>query len=241
MLQEKWDKFVKRPYYLWCFEYVVFLMIFTSSIALRPAIWEIQGPVPTPSLTVGILEIFVLVHFFASTVFEIMDIIYLREYTLSNFGMFTIVAWLSDVSFWIAFILRLARQPVGEEFCLAVAAVFAWFYFLHLMRGIHKSMGAFVVMITEIVVFDLYLFLILYIIILLSFSSGIPFSLSLLTRSSISLLFLSLSVQDSIFCTRGRATWSLHRLPTRFTPCLPPPSEGTTPMPTKMPIWKSLR
>jgi len=54
---------------------------------------------------------------------------------------------------------------------LAVVATCSWVYSLHLIRT-HEGYGAFVVMITEVISYDLLLFLSLYAIILMTFSSG---------------------------------------------------------------------
>jgi len=58
-----------------------------------------------------------------------------------------------------------------EEIFLALTATCSWIYSLHLIRTA-SGYGAFVVMITEVISHDLILFITLYIIVLMAFSSG---------------------------------------------------------------------
>jgi len=58
-----------------------------------------------------------------------------------------------------------------EEALLAVSVTCAWLYSLNLMRRLH-FLAAFVVIITEVFSFDLPLFVLLYVVILMGFSSA---------------------------------------------------------------------
>jgi len=119
------------------------------------------------------LEIFLVLHYIFSFAFEIFDMFYLRLfYIKANGSIPTLLAWLSNIFFLAAFILRMVHIPVAEEVCLAVAAIAAWFYFLHLIRALHANLGTFVGIISEVIAYDLGLFIFLYVVIVMAFSCG---------------------------------------------------------------------
>jgi len=78
-------------------------------------------------------------------------------------------------------LIPFAPKQVAEEICLSITIITAWFYFLHLVRCFLPDLfglGAFIVMISDVISFDLILFLGLYIVILVSFGSGMSHPLS---------------------------------------------------------------
>ena len=66
MLDEKW-KGIRPLFYVWCVEYMIFLLCFTSSIALRPSDWHNDY---IPSIPVGVLELYVSLHILVSLIIE---------------------------------------------------------------------------------------------------------------------------------------------------------------------------
>ena len=104
MIDEKWVKFVRGPYFLWCLEYFLFLIVLTVEISLRPSVW--QDPL-IPSTAVGILDLFITIHYSVSIFFECYDFYRLRWAYFSSAGIFfTALTITSNVGFWSAFILR---------------------------------------------------------------------------------------------------------------------------------------
>ena len=168
MLRIKWIEVTKLWFWLWALEYALFLMCFSIAIAYRPIIW--QNPY-YPSTTVLGLEIIVALHFVASYFIEIRDLIYMRKTYFSSFKLFIVLVWLANISFLGAFICRFLRQTENEEACLAIAVACCWLYSLHLVRT-NETFTSFVVMISEVFSYDLPLFIFLYVVILMGFSSG---------------------------------------------------------------------
>jgi len=122
MLETKWSQFLQTPYKLWCFWYSLYLFALTVAIALRPPTWESDY---APSFLVLLLELVIVIHFVSSCVFELRDLYFLRRHYFSNFLLFTVLVWVSNVSFAIALGYRLAHDKV-LFFSLLSLSPFEW-------------------------------------------------------------------------------------------------------------------
>lgn len=168
LLRLKWIEVTRMWYWLWCLEYVLFLIIFSVAISLRPNIWA--SPY-YPSVAVGALEIIITLHYLLSYIIEIRDLIYMRRHYFSCFGLFTLLVWIANAAALGAFICRFLQYKENEEVCMAIAVTCSWLYLLHLVRSIPRF-TSFVVMITEVFSHDLPLFIFLYVVILMGFAAG---------------------------------------------------------------------
>jgi len=148
-----------------------------------------------PSLAMNILELFVLLFSTCSIVLEIQDIIYLGVYYFSEKSsrFFYLIAWINSALIWLGFLFRMSGNLVclfpflsfpflssntyfcpgliqaGEEVSMAIASIFAWFYALYFARGFAKF-GIYVVSIREIIIRDLFRFMIVYFLVLIGFT-----------------------------------------------------------------------
>jgi hypothetical protein len=134
LLETKWAR-LEKLFYMWSLEYLAFLICFTTSIALRPVEWSSTY---LPSVTVGILELIVLVHMIVSTFLEFRDMVYLKMHYFSCFKLFTLLVWMSNITFFCAFAFRFAALRVNLFFFLSLL-FFSFFFFLFFLLFLRPS------------------------------------------------------------------------------------------------------
>lgn len=108
--EKKW-KGIKPRYWAWFAWYLFFLLIFTVDIAVRPPVWNFAYA-PTPALAV--LEILITIHYVVSVVFEVWDFVAMwrKKCLWGTMSFFSLLIYLSDISFWLAFIFRFLGDRV---------------------------------------------------------------------------------------------------------------------------------
>ncbi|XP_072287156.1 transient receptor potential cation channel subfamily V member 1-like [Pyxicephalus adspersus] len=175
LLQEKWDSFASKIFYLKFFIYVLYMIIFTVTAYHRPL--EGQPPFPLEGTHKDNLRVFgEVIIMFGGIYILICQIIYFwkRRPSLQNLimdGYFEILFFLQATILLSSGIAYLAGSEVYVAL-MVFALVIGWVNMLYYTRGFQQT-GIYSVMIQKTILRDMLRFLFVYLVFLFGFAAAL--------------------------------------------------------------------
>ncbi|KAG9486071.1 hypothetical protein GDO78_008905, partial [Eleutherodactylus coqui] len=171
LLQDKWDRFVKRIFYLNFLTYVIYITIFTIAAYYRPVVGNPPFPVDSKLRAIGeVITVIGGIYFFLRGVskcfeefFNLSLIMCIFFFVSSSFCQSLLVLLSTFLYFfgrheYVAFMV----------ICLAMS----WVNVLYFTRGF-QQMGIYAVMIEKMILRDMLRFMFVYILFLIGFATAL--------------------------------------------------------------------
>ncbi|XP_062413990.1 transient receptor potential cation channel subfamily V member 1 [Pungitius pungitius] len=174
LLEEKWDKFAGRMFFLNFLVYLVYLIIFTL-VAYNKKVGKL--PYPIDHTTAGYLYVSgQLVTAVANCYFFFIGILDMKRKrpTLQMLlidGYYEFLFFVQGVLFLITAVLYLCGRKQYLSF-LVLCLALSWVNMLYFSRG-DKHMGVYSIMIQKMILSDILRFLVVYIVFLFGFSAAV--------------------------------------------------------------------
>ncbi|XP_069802397.1 transient receptor potential cation channel subfamily V member 1 [Dendropsophus ebraccatus] len=171
LLQDKWDRFVKKIFYLNFLAYVIYITIFTIAAYYRPVVGDPPFPVDSKLRTTGeVITVIGGIYFF------FRGIQYFKHRHLSLKTL--LVDSYSDVLFFFQSLLILMSALLyfigRHEYVgfMVVCLAMSWVNVLYFTRGF-QQMGIYAVMIEKMILRDMLRFMFVYILFLIGFATAL--------------------------------------------------------------------
>uniref|UniRef100_F7CFN4 Transient receptor potential cation channel subfamily V member 1 n=1 Tax=Callithrix jacchus TaxID=9483 RepID=F7CFN4_CALJA len=174
LLQDKWDRFVKRIFYFNFFIYCLYMIIFTMAAYYRPVVglppFKMENTEDYFRVTGEILSVLGGVYFF----FRGIQYFLQRRPSLKTL----FVDSYSEMLFFVQSLLMLATVVLYFSHCkeyvasMVFSLAMGWTNMLYYTRGF-QQMGIYAVMIEKMILRDLCRFMFVYIVFLFGFSTAV--------------------------------------------------------------------
>ncbi|KAG8590632.1 hypothetical protein GDO81_006822 [Engystomops pustulosus] len=161
LLQDKWDRFVKRIFYLNFLTYVIYIIIFTIAAYYRPVVGNVNSKLRATGETITVIG---GVYFFIRGRHLSLKTLFVDSYSDVLFFVQSLFVLISTFLYFLGRHEYVAFMVI----CLAMS----WINVLYFTRGF-QQMGIYSVMIEKMILRDMLRFMFVYILFLIGFATAL--------------------------------------------------------------------